>query len=156
MAEAINAGPYDVVFSEQDQFTMTPFLFRYLEKPTVYYCQQPSRGQDAVLTDASRSALLTAPVPVWKKAWRTHLRRNIPKIDRENASYAKYILANSYFSRETILRAYGVNSYVSYMGIDAELFRPLWSQKENFVLSVGGVPAPQGIRLYDSISEPYR
>lgn len=160
MAEAINAGPYDVVFSEQDQFTMTPFLFRYLEKPTVYYCQQPSRGQDAVLTDASRSALLTAPVPVWKKAWRTHLRRNILKIDRENASHAKYILANSYFSRETILRAYGLNSYVSYMGIDANLFRPRSAQKENFVLSVGGCQPHKGydftIRSLSLIDEQKR
>jgi glycosyltransferase involved in cell wall biosynthesis len=62
-------------------------------------------------------------------------------IDKENASYAKYIVANSYFSRETILRAYGLNSFVSYLGVDTELFRPLSLPKGNFVLSVGECPS---------------
>ena len=160
IAEAINAGPYDVVFSEQDQFTMTPFVLRYLKKPTVYYCQQPSSGQDAVFKDASQSALRVAPLSVWQKAWRAHLRRNILKIDRGNASHAKYILANSYFSRETILRAYGLNSYVSYLGIDTELFRPLSSQKENLVLTVGACHPHKGydftIRSLSLIDEQRR
>jgi hypothetical protein len=43
----INNGNYDVVFSEQDQFTMAPFLLKYLKKPHVYYCQQPLRN-DAI------------------------------------------------------------------------------------------------------------
>ena len=30
MAEVINNGDYDVVFSEQDQYTMAPFLLKYL------------------------------------------------------------------------------------------------------------------------------
>jgi glycosyltransferase involved in cell wall biosynthesis len=66
------------------------------------------------------------------------------KIDRENTSHAKYILANSYFSRESILRAYGLNSFVSYLGIDTDLFRPLSLPKENFVLSVGACYAHKG------------
>jgi hypothetical protein len=47
IAEVINNGNYDIVFSEQDQFTMAPFLLKYLKKPHVYYCQQPLRN-DAV------------------------------------------------------------------------------------------------------------
>jgi glycosyltransferase involved in cell wall biosynthesis len=144
IAEAINAGPYDVVFSEQDQFTMTPFVLQHLKKPTVYYCQQPFRGGEVVFQGASQSVLHIEPLPAWKRAWRAHLRRNILRIDRKNASQAKYILANSYFSREAILTAYGLNSYVSYMGIDTELFRPLTLQKENFVLSVGACHPHKG------------
>ena len=47
MAEVINKGDYDVVFCEQDQYTMAPFILKYLKKPFVYYCQQPLRN-DAV------------------------------------------------------------------------------------------------------------
>ncbi len=47
MAEVINKGHYDVVFCEQDQYTMAPFILKYIKKPFVYYCQQPLRN-DAV------------------------------------------------------------------------------------------------------------
>jgi glycosyltransferase involved in cell wall biosynthesis len=144
IADEINAGPYDVVFSEQDQTTMTPFLLRRIKKPAVYYCQQPCRVEEAVLQEVVRAAFpmppVPGPVPAYKRIWRAYLRSleiSFPKIDKENASHAKYILANSYFSTETILRAYGLNSFVSYLGIDTDLFRPLSLPKENFVLSVG-------------------
>ncbi|MCX6983440.1 MAG: glycosyltransferase [Lentisphaerae bacterium] len=72
----------------------------------------------------------------------------MPQIDRENASFAKLILANSYFSREAILNAYGMNSFVSYLGVDTEIFHPLRLQKENYVLSVGSCGSAKG---YDFI-----
>ena len=134
IAKEINGGPYDVVLSEQDQYTVTPFLLRYLSKPTVYFCQQPCRMQEAVLENLARSQHPMDALPTYKQIWRAHV---ITNIDKENASYAKYILANSCFSRETILRAYGLNSFVSYLGIDTALFRPLALPKENFILSVG-------------------
>ena len=46
------------------------------------------------------------------------------------------IVTNSYFSREVILRAYGLNAFVSYLGTDIDLFRPLDEPREDFVLSV--------------------
>ena len=45
IAITINNGDYDVVLSEQDQFTMSPFFLKYIEVPTVYYCQQPPRNE---------------------------------------------------------------------------------------------------------------
>ena len=63
IADEINAGPYDVVFSEQDQFTMTPFLLQRLKKPTVYYCQQPCRDEEAVLQELVRATFPNAPAP---------------------------------------------------------------------------------------------
>ena len=137
IAEEINVGPYDVVFSEQDRYTLTPFLLRHLRKPTVYYCQQPCRAQEAVLENLERSQHGMETLPTYKKMWSAHVRSRLTKIDKENASYAKYILANSCFSRETILRAYGLNSFVSYLGIDTAVFRPLGLAKEHFILSVG-------------------
>lgn len=144
IAGAINAGPYDVVFSEQDRFTSSPFLLRYLKKPTVYYFAQPYDPEGVISQDVSPSGLRKEPLPVWKRAWRAHIKRNLLKMDRENASQAKYILVNSYFSREKILWALQLNSYVSYLGIDPELFRPLTSPKENFILTVGACGPSKG------------
>jgi glycosyltransferase involved in cell wall biosynthesis len=167
IADAINAGPYNVVFVEQDQLTMSPFLIRRLKKPTVYYCQQPSRVEEAILHEVVRATSLLAPapalVPTYKRIWRAYLKsQEIPfaKIDRENASHAKYILANSCFSRETILRVYGLNSSVSYLGIDNDSFRPLSVPRENFVISVGECRPHKGfdftIRSLGLIPEPHR
>jgi glycosyltransferase involved in cell wall biosynthesis len=160
IAKAIDVGSYDVVLSEQDAFTWTPFVLRFLRTPSVYFCQQPSRNQEAVIEEVTRWAPQTAPVPFYKRIWRAHLSKRVQEIDKENASYAKYILANSYFSRETILRAYGLNSFVSYLGIDTALFRPLALPKENFILSVGACFPHKGydfvLRSLGGMDKPIR
>jgi glycosyltransferase involved in cell wall biosynthesis len=54
------------------------------------------------------------------------------------------MLANSYYSRESILRNYGLNSFVSYLGVDTGLFRPLNLPREQFALSVGSCVPDKG------------
>ncbi len=145
IASSINDEDYDVVLSEQDQYTLSPFFLRYIEKPTAYYCPQPTRDE-AVLKRIIQS---TANNPNrFKQFIFNYADRNDLKIDRTNASYAKYILTNSYFSRESILRMYGFNSYVSYLGIDNELFTPTEALKDDMVLSVGTCTPTKG---YDFI-----
>ncbi|MGQ9468435.1 MAG: hypothetical protein ACUVTD_01195 [Nitrososphaerales archaeon] len=55
-------------------------------------------------------------------------------------------------SREAILRAYGLNSFVCYLGVGTEIFKPLNCAKENCVLSVGACNPAKGIRFYLEIS----
>jgi len=45
IAEDLNTSGYDIVYSEQDQYTMTPVIFKYLTKPSIYYCAQPIRKE---------------------------------------------------------------------------------------------------------------
>lgn len=160
IAQEINGGPYDVAFAEQDQYTAAPFVLRYLKKPTVYFCQQPCRMEEAVPEGQGRFRQSMDTLPTYKKRWRAHLKSQLPKIDKANAHYAKYVLANSYFSRESIQRAYGLNAYVCYLGIDTALFRPLALPKENFVLSVGSCGPPKGhdfaIRALSLLDKPTR
>ncbi len=141
IAEIINKDDYDVVLSEQDQFTLSPFLLKYIEKPTAYYCQQPTRDE-AILKNLSK---ITKNKPNrFKRLIFNYTNKKDLKIDINNASHAKYILANSYFSRESILRDYGLNSYVSYLGIDTNIFKKLEIPKEDFLLSVGTCTPTKG------------
>ena len=39
LADIINRDKYDIVFVEQDRYTMSPFILKYLNMPYVYYCQ---------------------------------------------------------------------------------------------------------------------
>ena len=143
--ETINKGDYDVVLTEQDQYTLSPFLLKYIEKSTVYYCPQPTRDE-AILKRISE--MTENNIYQFKKYIFNYADKIDLKIDRRNASFAKYIITNSYFSRESILRVYGFNSYVSYLGIDNELFKPTEIPREDFVLSVGTVTPTKG---YDFI-----
>lgn len=146
IATAVNNGGYDVVLSEQDRFTMSPFFLRYVQIPAVYYCQQPLRN-DKIFENISNGTNVKSHNLI-RNALNAHNLRNTLKIDRINAEHAQYIIVNSYFSRESILRTYGLNCFVSYLGIDTDLFKPLNIPKNDFVLSVGSCTPLKG---YDFI-----
>src|SRR6266542_6258255 len=57
--------------------------------------------------------------------------------ERRNAGAFHRILVNSFYSRESVFRAYGLDSRVCYLGIDTNLFRSLELQREDFVIGVG-------------------
>jgi glycosyltransferase involved in cell wall biosynthesis len=144
IAETIDGGDYDVVLSEQDRFTTSPFFLKYVRKPLVYYCQQPSRIQEASIEDVYRDTGYKKIQSVRQSMWTWAFAKRLSEIDRSNASFANYILANSYFSRESIMRAYGLNSFVSYLGVDTTLFRPMGSSRERLVLTVGSCTPAKG------------
>ncbi len=136
IAITINNGDYDVVLSEQDQFTMSPFFLKYIEVPTVYYCQQPPRNEKILEVVAKNRDDGKFISPLTKRL-DANVLNNTLKIDKQNVKYADYTVVNSYFSRESLLRIYGTNSFVSYLGIDTTVFKPLDLSEEDFVLSVG-------------------
>jgi len=140
IADVINRQDYDVVFSEQDQYTTSPFFLKFIKKPTVYYCQQPSRFHETILQNISQKRRHENYLRLIRRIW----HNRVSEIDKKNASFSKYILANSYFSRESILKSYGINSFVSYLGVDTEVFKPLKVPKKNIVLSVGSCSPSKG------------
>jgi glycosyltransferase involved in cell wall biosynthesis len=143
IADEINSGDYDVVFCEQDQYSMSPFILKYITKPVVYYCQQPLRHDEAILKKISKQQSNINKNSIKKFVYH-YIDNRFVSIDKKLANFAEYTLANSYFSRESILRTYGINSYVCYLGIDNNLFRPINIPKEDFVLSVGSYISMKG------------
>ena len=47
------------------------------------------------------------------------------------------VLVNSYYSRESVYKAYGIPARVNYLGVDTERFKPLNLPRERAILSVG-------------------
>ncbi|EKQ52969.1 MAG: glycosyltransferase [Methanobacterium sp. Maddingley MBC34] len=136
IAEAVNKEDYDVVFCEQDRYTMAPFFLKYLKKPHVYYCQQSIIFRELINRNLFKKAGLGTKNDLRSFRLKLYGSRMI-NMDKKVANYSRYTVVNSYFSHESILRTYGQNSFVSYLGVDTELFKPLNISKENFVLSVG-------------------
>lgn len=148
IAQDLNASDYDIVYCEQDQFTMTPIIFKYLTKPNVYYCQQPIR-KDKILTKVNnqktKSGIFNNPlIKPFAQYFVNYVESRDYERDLEFAEYSTNILANSYFSHENILRQYGKNAYVSYVGVDVSMFKPLNLKRDNYVLSVGTCIPPKG------------
>jgi len=137
IAETINKGDYDVVLSEQDQFTMSPFFLKFIKKPTAYFCQQPSRFNERVLREVSKKAGYRDNLSAPRRWVRRQFAKRIPRIDKENALHAKYVLVNSNFSKASALMSYGIDAHVSYLGVDTNLFKSTRVPREDFVISIG-------------------
>lgn len=143
MAEYINGGDYDVVLCEQDRHTMAPFFLKYIKKPHVYYCQQPNIFRNEISRSIYKNAGLEYKnflEGIFLKIYGSKLIST----DKKNVKDSEYMVVNSYFSRDIINKFYGINSHVSYLGVDTELFKPLGFSKENFVLSVGQLIPEKG------------
>lgn len=148
IAQDLNNSNYDIIYCEQDQYTMTPAILKYLTKPNIYYCQQPIR-KDKILTkvndNKTRVGIFNHPlIRPFSQYFINYMETKDYERDLELAEYSTNILANSYFSHENILRQYGKNAYVSYIGVDNTLFRPLNLPRDNYVLSVGTCIPPKG------------
>jgi glycosyltransferase involved in cell wall biosynthesis len=138
IARIIDGRTYDVALVEQDRYTMSPFLLRFLETPHVYYCQQPCRLGETSIKQAQTVEDGRPSLPRWlgRLAHRYGAARLL-RIDRQNAAAAHTFLVNSYFSSEAVLRTYGRSARVSYLGVDDQLFVPRDEPRSDYVLSVG-------------------
>lgn len=140
IANDIDTNNYDLVLLEQDiLFSLSSPILKYIKTLKVYYCQQPSRYHEKIL-----SKFKNQKKPFYSRIFDKLYEEKYFKLDSEYAQYADYILCNSYFSHENILRSYGLNARVSYLGIDNNLFRPLNFSRKNIVMSVGSADTRKG------------
>lgn len=87
IANVINRADYDVVYIEQDRYVMSPFLLKYIKKPSIYYCPQPLRTSEAILQKLSQKVRKVRRENVFRKLIREYFLWKIAEIDRYNASF---------------------------------------------------------------------
>jgi glycosyltransferase involved in cell wall biosynthesis len=149
IAEQIRQEGYDLAFVTHCRFYQSPNILRYLTIPTVYYCQEPFRKfyEPAFIDEDLYATYDSLHQSSFRRTrWsrfdecirRTADRYFLKKNDWINVQHAHVILANSYYSRESIFHAYGRFAAVNYLGVDAQQFHPITDiHKEHIVLSVG-------------------
>src|SRR5215471_5909574 len=155
-AREIEAGDFDLLFANSALPYHVPFIVRHVRLPRVLYLQEPCR----VLYEA-------APILPWVAGAEEHLERadslgpeqfkvEYPRLQAlrlqamqewSNVRACDEVLVNSYFSRESVFRAYGIDSKVCYLGIDTSLFRDLALVRERFVVGLGSFHSIKGIDL---------
>ena len=150
----IAEGGFDLLFANACMFFRVPLIARHLAIPNVLYLQEPFRelyeaGPGLVWAAAPRSRPSANPVATGmyliKDAIKTHARRVQVREERAGAASFQTILVNSLFSRESLLRAYGFESKVCYLGVDNSLFSPTGEPKERFVIGLGGLHFNKGV-----------
>lgn len=153
-AQEMNAGNFDVLFANECMFLAAPAIGKFATLPRLLYLHEPYR---ALYEAAPRLPWLALPPP--RRFWwspnylkwlardfaRTYSLRLQMRAEQENAAAFDTLLVNSYFSRESILKAYGQAARVCYPGVDAQFFRPLSLERERIVLGLGSFTFGKGI-----------
>lgn len=143
IAKDIDERNYDLVLLEQDiLFSLSSPILEYIKTLKVYYCAQPSRHYEK-----NSSKFSTPKKSFYAKIYDKLFVEHYVKLDSEYAQYTDYILCNSYFTHENILRSYGLNARVSYLGIDTSQFYPMNLPRKNIVMSVGSVGVRKGLDI---------
>ena len=147
-AAEIDAGGFDVLFANSCMLFRTNPIGRFTQTPAVLYLQEPMRR----LYEAQPVLpWLARPRGAWSP-WRPStyrstfvdirkLRNNRVQAREEasNAASFRRILVNSYFSRESVLRAYGLDSSVCYLGVNIEHFTDKGLPRRTDVVSLGSI-----------------
>ena len=145
-AKAIDAGAYDAAFVHQCQFAHSPYVLRFLRTPAVYYCGEPRRVSFEYSV-RYYAAELGRPQRVLLGVYLTLLDPALRRRDIRAARAATLILANSFFSVESIKRAYGRYARVAYLGTNLGVLRAADVPRRNAVISVGALEPPKGHEL---------
>lgn len=153
-AEQINQEKFEILLAHNSIFLPATSIGKYVNIPKIIYLQEPYRKLYEASPNSPWSALplskefILSP-KYWKRIVGDLIEVQAARIRvREEISNAKaydMILVNSRFSRESVLRAYGLESKVCYLGVDTELFRPTQLQRENFVVGMGSIGFNKGI-----------
>jgi glycosyltransferase involved in cell wall biosynthesis len=146
-AEEINPGGFDLLFGNACCYYRVASIARYVEIPTILYLQEPFRALYEALPKLPWLALDPLPGRKVFSYWRSlrfvtnlidvQALRVQAREERRSAEAFDRILVNSLYSRESVFRAYGLDSRVCYLGIDTGLFKDMGFQRENFVIGVG-------------------
>lgn len=136
LSTAIDDGAYDLAVVQHERFLSSPALLAHLRTPTVYVCHEPRRRSFEFGAAAAHPAGVRGLV---SRRYEQSVRRR----DIQWARNADVIVANSYFSAESILRAYGRRSIVSSLGVDTDIFE-LCEDVRNGVLAVGAIDSSKG------------
>jgi glycosyltransferase involved in cell wall biosynthesis len=152
-AAEINTGGFDVVFAHPCAMFRVTGIGRHVQIPAALYLQEPYRSLYEALPRLPWLALSRSSESPWALVSMKRFVRDLVRVqalrvqareERDNVGAFDQILVNSQFSRESVLRAYGLDARVSYLGVAVDQFRPLGTPRERLVVGVGTIGHHKG------------
>jgi glycosyltransferase involved in cell wall biosynthesis len=160
-ARQMRVKDFDILFAASCILYYTPLIARFVELPSVLYLGEPNRplyeAQPELLWPAINwTAKDLFSLRFWRKSLLRRLRlpgiRLLAREERNSAIAFDQILVNSFFSRESVLRAFGIDSKVCYLGIETDQFANQHKARECFVVSVGAIIPSKNVEfLVDAV-----
>lgn len=157
-AEKINNGGFDVLIAHSCGSFATSPIGHFVQIPKMLYLQEPYRRL--------YEAFPTLPWQALEQSENRNLRESLSEArkllsnlfmvqglriqvreERKNAMSFQMILANSFYSRESILRAYGLDARLCYLGIDIEKFNYQGLSRDNFLVGLGVINTHKNIEF---------
>jgi glycosyltransferase involved in cell wall biosynthesis len=160
-ARQMDQGGFDVLFANSCVFFGSPQIARHTRLPSVLYLQEPYRR----LYEAQHEAQPRLPWPTlspdrytsrysprfirhWLADWISlPMMRIQAREELRNARAFTSILVNSLYSRESVLRAYGIDTCPCYLGVDTERFVDRHERRDAFVVGVGSFTRNKNIEF---------
>jgi glycosyltransferase involved in cell wall biosynthesis len=155
-ARQIHAERFDLLFAGCCIFFHTPQIARFVEIPSVVYLQEPNRPVYESLPELPWVAMSWTLKDLfdfyfWPRALKRRLKlpgiRVQAREERISAMAFDRMLVNSFFSRESVLRAFGLDSKVCYLGVDTERFAYQNKERENFTVCIAALLPTKNIEL---------
>ena len=133
IAHDIDSRTYDLVFVHNCTHTQSPLILQHLRTPAVFYTQEPRRvDYEFRLQQAQRQSGVRGRLLRQREA-------AIQALDQAAIRAATTVLCNSYYSLESLKRAYGVDAQVCYLGVKADSFPLAKAAPADYVLCVGAL-----------------
>lgn len=162
-ARQINSRGFDLLFSACCVFFHTPPIARFVDIPSVIYLQEPNRPFYESSPELPWIATAWRPKDlIDRDFWRSALLRRaklsgirvLAREERISAMAFDRILVNSFFSRESVLRAFGIDSKVCYLGVDTDHFVRMENKREDFVVCLAALLPNKNIEfLVESVAK---
>lgn len=151
-AAQIQAGKFDIVYANACYDLTVPAIGRFLNLPKVLSLAEPYRHNYETIRElpwvapAPRDGeTFPNPARLALSSVKLQHRRLQMREEQDNARHYDRILTNSFFSRESVLRAYGLDSEVCYLGIDTDKFHPVDVPVEKYLMGFGAVDVQKGV-----------
>jgi glycosyltransferase involved in cell wall biosynthesis len=148
IAKEINKQDFDVIFVKDCQIMPSPYVLRYLSGFSIFQCHHVQRTQihkkdrnykNQKFKDRLK-AVYYSPAEI---AFALYFLRE----ERTNIDSATLVLSNSKYSCNKLRQDYGVKPQLLYPGININIFRPITSVEENYVLCVGSLHKMKGYQF---------
>ena len=165
-AREIDSKNFDIVFANSCMFTNMPYIGLYLNTPCAIYLGEPFRRlfeatENFNVWELPKKKSGLKFLYRWYKDYRANYANRFQLTEEINAAkrYSR-ILVNSLFSRESVKRAYGIDSEVCYLGINENEFIHMNFPKKNYVVGLGTIASHKNVHLVievvSKISSSYR
>ena len=139
IAQAINAGAYDVVFVHPCRHTQIPLVLSYLHGPSVYYLHEPLGALNPPAPQRDPAKLKDYRAAVDHLDPLIHLyTSSLALLQIKNITKPTLLLACSKYTQASVKAKIGREVEVAYLGVNGDNFYPIADMpSDGTVISVG-------------------